>query len=130
VPDRSKLWAVALLLAALVVGGAAGWGARGTNVRPCTPKFRDIGGMVALLDKELDLSATQQDSVRAIFQRHRAGMEAIWRSVHPRYDSLRAVLEAEINAQLTPSQQRRHRELQDRMARERRAADSALTGRN
>jgi len=86
--------------------------------------------MVGFLTKELDLSATQQDSVRAIFRRHRAQMEAIWRSVHPRYDSIRAVLEVEINAQLTPDQQRRHRELLDRIARERRAADSSLTGSN
>lgn len=129
-PNRSQLWAFALLLASLVVGGAAGWAARGSSVQRCTPRFRDTAGMVGFLTKELDLSATQQDSVRAIFRRHRAQMEAIWRSVHPRYDSIRAVLEVEINAQLTPDQQRRHRELLDRIARERRAADSSLTGSN
>jgi len=130
VPNRSQLWAFALLAAALVVGGGAGWAARGTSVRRCTPKFRDTAGMVELLTKELNLSTAQQDSVRAVFRRHRAQMEAIWRSVHPRYDSLRAVFESEINAQLTPDQQRRHHELLERLGRERRAIDSAFTGHN
>jgi hypothetical protein len=122
------VWASALLAAALLVGGAAGWAARGPSAGRCTPKFRDTKAMVSFLTRELNLSPSQQDSVRAIFHRHRAAMEAIWRTVHFRYDTLRAVLESEISAQLTPEQQRRHRELQDRIARERRAADSAVTG--
>jgi len=130
VPNRSQLWAAALLAAALIVGGTAGWVARGSSVRRCTPRYRDTAGMVAFLTKELNLSATQQDSVRAIFHRHRDEMEAIWRTVHPRFDSLRAVLETEISAQLTPEQQRRHRDLLERIGRERRAADSAVTGHN
>jgi len=130
VPNRSQLWASALLAAALLVGGAAGWAARGSSVRRCTPRFRDTAGMVSFLARELNLSAVQQDSVRAIFHRHRAEMEGIWRTVHFRYDTLRSVLESEISAQLTPDQQRRHRELLDRIGRERRAADSALAGHN
>lgn len=129
-PNRSQVWAVALLLASLFLGGAVGWAARGSNVRRCTPRIRDTAGMVAFFTKELDLTPTQQDSVRAIFRRHRAEIETLWRTVHPRYDSLRAVLEVEIGAQLTPEQQRRHRALLDRIARERRGADSALTGGN
>src|SRR5438034_2262700 len=59
--------------------------------------------MVAHLAKELGLSATQQDSVRAVLERHRAEMDTLWHLVHPRVDSLRATIHREINAQLTPA---------------------------
>lgn len=120
-----RAWALALLVAVFVLGGAAGWAARGWNGRPCEPRLRDTGAMVQFLTKELDLTAVQQDSVRGIFRRHRAEMQALWQAMHPRVDSLRAVMQAEIDAQLTPDQQRRHRELVARLARERAARDSS-----
>jgi len=81
--------------------------------------------MVAHLAKELGLSATQQDSVRAVLERHRAEMDTLWHLVHPRVDSLRATIHREITAQLTPAQQSRYRDLIARFEHQRRGADSA-----
>jgi hypothetical protein len=121
VPNQSKSWAAALLVAVFLAGAAAGWGLHGTTTRRAP---RDTQAMVARLAKELDLSATQQDSVRAILDRHRAEMQAIWKQVHPRVDSLRAVLQAEISAQLTPAQQGRYRDLVARLEHQHRGADT------
>jgi hypothetical protein len=121
--DRSKAWAVALLVAVFAAGAATGWALRGSTARR-GPHPRDTRAMVAHLAKELDLSAAQQDSVRTILDRHRAEMEAIWKQVHPRADSLRAVLQAEIGAQLTPAQQSRYRDLVARFEHQRRGADT------
>jgi hypothetical protein len=122
VPNQPKSWAAALLVAVFLAGAAAGWGLRGTTARRGP---RDTQAIVARLAKELDLTATQQDSVRAILGRHRAEMAAIWKQVHPRVDSLRAVLQAEISAQLTPAQQGRYRDVVARFEQQRRGADTA-----
>jgi len=121
--NRSKVWAVALLVAVFVAGAATGWSLRGSAGRR-GPNPRDTNAMVAHLAKELDLSAAQQDSVRTILDRHRAEMAAIWKQVHPRADSLRTVLQAEIGAQLTPAQQSRYRDLVARFEHQRRGADT------
>jgi len=81
--------------------------------------------MVTHLAKQLDLSPTQQDSVRAVLQRHRAEIDTLWHLVHPRVDSLRATIHGEISAQLTPAQQSRYRDLMARFEHQRRGADSA-----
>ena len=60
--------------------------------------------MVKYLSAELHLSDTQKDSVRAILARHRPEMEALWREVHPRFDSIRTVIRGEISGQLTAVQ--------------------------
>src|SRR5690348_1770649 len=101
--NRSKAWAAVLLAAVFVAGGAAGWGI----ARRGDPHGRHGGGpegMVRYLDDELHLSSLQKDSVRAILARHRPEMEALWREVHPRFDSIRTVIRTEISAQLTPGQ--------------------------
>jgi len=67
------------------------------------------------LRRELDLTPAQEDSVRAIFERHRPQMEALWRDMRPRFDSLRAAVEAEIAAQLMPSQRTRFEAMRKRM---------------
>ncbi|OLC45641.1 MAG: hypothetical protein DMD29_01755 [Gemmatimonadetes bacterium] len=100
--NRSKAWAAVLLAAVFVAGGAAGWG---------IAAWRDPRGhrggpdaMVNYLDDHLRLSAAQKDSVRAVLARHRPEMEALWREVHPRFDSIRTVIRSEISRQLTPGQ--------------------------
>jgi Heavy-metal resistance len=123
VPNRSQTWAAALLVAVFAAGVATGWGLRGSTTRHAFNP-RDTKAMVAHLAKELDLSAAQQDSVRVIIDRHRAEMEAIWKQVHPRVDSLRTVLQTEISAQLTPAQQSRYRDLVARFEHQRRGADT------
>jgi hypothetical protein len=127
--NRSKAWAIALLAAVFVVGAAAGWCLRGWTAEGREPRYRDTNTMVAYLAKELSLSAAQRDSVRAVLGHHRGELEALWREVHPRFDSLRTVMRAEISAALTPAQQSRYRDLVVRAERQRRAADSARTGR-
>jgi hypothetical protein len=73
----------------------------------------------------MGLSATQQDSVRSVLDRHRMEMDSIWRATRPRVDSLRTLMQIEIEEQLTPTQQQRFRELLARHERERRQADRA-----
>lgn len=127
--NRSKAWALALLAAVFVAGAGAGWtlqawadGRRGAGVahRPRGPD-----AMVDYLARRLELSDTQRDSVRAVLGRHRSEMEAVWRRVHPTFDSLRTRINAEISAQLTPDQQARFQELLATMDHRHRLGDSA-----
>jgi len=67
------------------------------------------------LKRELELTPAQEDSVQAIFARHRPQMEALWREMRPRFDSVRAAVNAEISAQLTPAQRTKFQELEHRM---------------
>ena len=99
--NRSKAWAVALLALVFVAGGATGWGIA-TSRDPHGRRGPDA--MVNYLGDELRLSDAQKDSVRAILARHRPEMEALWREVHPRFDSIRTVIRGEISGQLTPAQ--------------------------
>lgn len=127
--NRSKAWALGLLaavfVAGLALGGAAqAWAGRrdGSCGRP--------GGTAAVvkdLTRELSLTAAQQDSVRAVFDRHRSEMEAVWKRVHPQFDSLRQVMRREISAQLTPPQQEKYKTLLAEHDRRRAAADSAAS---
>jgi Spy/CpxP family protein refolding chaperone len=110
--DRSKTWAAVLLAATFVAGAAAGWAMQAWGDDGGRSRGRrGPEGMVAYLAGELDLTAAQRDSVRAVFARHRPAMRALWESVHPRMDSLRQAMRAEIAAQLAPAQQERYREL-------------------
>ncbi len=130
--SRSKAWAVALLVAVFVAGGAAGWMVAGWSARPFARMGRGPDGMAEFLARRLDLSATQRDSVRAIIARHHADMQAIWRTVRPRLDSLRAVVNEEIRTQLTAAQQERYTRLLAKLEHQhegRRPKDSMTTGR-
>jgi heavy-metal resistance protein len=125
--NRSKAWAAVLLAAVFVAGGAAGWGV----ARWGDPRGRHGGGpegMVRYLDDELHLSNVQKDSVRAILVRHRPEMEALWREVHPRFDSIRAVIRTEISAQLTPGQRQGYLRLIEEQEHQRQKQDSANGG--
>lgn len=126
-PDRPKEWAVTLLAVVFIAGAAVGWGLRAANSP--TPRHRDSRAIVADLAKRLGLAPAQRESVRAVLERHRAEMDSLWRAVRPRIDSIRTVMQAEISAQLTPTQQGRFRDLVARHERERHAADSASQGR-
>ena len=106
---RSRAWAVALLVAVFVAGGAGGW-ALGHR-RSGGGSRGGPDGIAAYLARRLDLTPAQQESVRAVFVRHHTEMETIWAEVRPRMDSLRAVVRGEVNAQLTPDQQARYARL-------------------
>lgn len=109
---RSRAWAVALLAAVFLAGGAGGWAlgrhrpGGGGSSRGGSPD-----AIAAYLARRLDLTPAQQDSVRAVFVRHHAEMQTIWGAVRPRLDSLRAAVRTEVNAQLTPDQQARYARL-------------------
>ena len=123
-PSRSKAQAIALLAAVFLAGGAAGWGAAAWRADPRPPR-RGPDAMVDFLDGKLHLSAAQRDSVRTVITRHHAETEAIWREVHPRYDSLRAEMRREINAQLTGPQQAAYARLIAEWEHQHQAGDSA-----
>lgn len=110
--NRSKLAAVGLLAAVFLAGGLAGWGGREAADRDDhRPGRRGPDAMVDFLARELDLSAAQRDSVRAIFARHRPETDALWAQVRPRFDSIKTRMRAEIDAQLTPAQRTKHQQL-------------------
>lgn len=110
-PNRSKLSAVALLAAVLIAGGAAGWFVREGTGHDGRPRGRGPDAMVAYLSRQLSLSPTQADSVRAIFARHRPEIEALWAQVRPKFDSIKTVMRSEIDTQLTPDQRVKHQRL-------------------
>jgi len=120
--NNSKAWAVTLLAAVFVAGGAAGWGIA-TSRDPHSRRGPDA--MVNYLGDELRLSDTQKDSVRAILARHRPEMEALWREVHPRFDSIRTVIRGEISGQLTPAQRESYVRLLAEQEHQRQRQDSA-----
>jgi Heavy-metal resistance len=123
--NRSKLAAVTLLAAVFLAGGLAGWGGREAS-RKDDGRGRSRRGPDAWVDylgKELDLSAAQRDSVRAILIKHRPETEALWAQVRPRFDSIKTRVRAEIDAQLTPEQREQHQRLIEK-AEHRRRGDS------
>ncbi len=80
--NRSRLAAVGLLAAVFLAGGLAGWGGREAAERDGRGgSRRGPDAMVAYLSRELDLSAAQRDSVRAIFARHRPETDSLWARV-------------------------------------------------
>lgn len=107
----SKLFAVALLTVVLLVGGVAGWLLRESTDHDGRRRGRGPDAMVAYLTRELKLTPAQADSVRAAFARHRPEIQALSTQVRPRFDSIKAVVRAEIDAQLTPEQRAQHQRL-------------------
>ena len=110
-PTRSKLSAVALLAVVFLAGGGAGWFLSESTDHDARPRGRGPDAMVAYLTRELKLSPAQADSVRAAFARHRPEIQALLGQVRPRFDSIKAVVRAEIDAQLTPEQRTQHQRL-------------------
>jgi Spy/CpxP family protein refolding chaperone len=114
--------AVALLVLAAAVGGAAGSvltarAACGKGGADC--HRHGNAWYVALLDRELKLSAAQRDSVRAILRRRDASMDSIWTEMRPRIDAARNSIRTDISQVLTPEQQGRYRDLTARLDAER-----------
>src|SRR5262245_8795520 len=105
--NRSKMWAVTLLAAVFAAGALSGWAVQAAADRAPPRPRRGPDAMVNHLTEELTLTPAQQESVRAVFTRHRGEMDAIWPTVRPRMDSLRAVRHGEILGQLTEEQRAR-----------------------
>ncbi len=121
---RSKLWVVVALVTTFAAGVGVEWGLRtwiGAHPGGVWGRGRRHGteAVVPYLARELDLTAAQRDSVHAIFERHRCDMAALWRQTRPRFDSLRATIDAEIETQLSPTQRERFHALAPRRERTR-----------
>ena len=112
--NRSRTWAVMLLAATFAAGAAVGAGGRALWVRYAAAvapeRPRGIDRMMSDLDDELHLTPVQHDSVRAILQRHWTRMSAVWETVRPRFDSMRALMDSEVSRHLTPDQQVKYRD--------------------
>ncbi|PYO76728.1 MAG: hypothetical protein E6K55_06865 [Gemmatimonadetes bacterium] len=112
--NRSRTWAVMLLAATFAAGAAVGAGGRALWVRyaaaAAPERPRGIDRMMSDLDDELHLTPVQHDSVRAILQRHWTRMSAVWETVRPRFDSMRALMDSEVSRHLTPDQQVKYRD--------------------
>jgi hypothetical protein len=121
--NRSKAGAVALLIVVFAVGAIVGWSGRG-SVDRSPPRYSNSRAMVAYLTKQLTLTPLQQESIRVMLRRHRADVDTVLQRVRPRFDSLRATMQGEIAAQLTPTQQGRFRELIAEFDRQRHIRDS------
>lgn len=124
--NQSKAWAIGLLAAVFVAGATLAWGFdEWVGDRGRGGRRRGTEDMVAFLDRKVDLRPAQRDSVRAVFVRYRTAMDAIWAEVHPRVDSVRNLMRAEINAQLDSAQRERYARLIAEHEHQRRKADSA-----
>jgi Spy/CpxP family protein refolding chaperone len=103
----SKLWAIALLVAVAAVGFALGALTTDYTHRPPPRDGRGRNGYATHLADQLGLDSTQTDSVRAIVQRYRPAMRAVFDQVRPQMDTLRSQMYADISSVLTPAQRPR-----------------------
>ncbi|HEU4700367.1 MAG TPA: hypothetical protein VFS40_14380 [Gemmatimonadales bacterium] len=116
----SRGTAVVLLVAAFLVGLAAGAGAMAVRTRARTgdatvaPAARTSEGYLDRLTRDLALTPVQRDSVRAVLERHRPQMDSLWQSVRPRFETLRTTIRSEIRTHLTPEQRARYEQLLER----------------
>jgi hypothetical protein len=122
---KSKLWAIALLIA--VAGAGFALGALTTDVTHHGRDREERGreGYAAHLAAELGLDSVQTDSVRAVLTRYRPAMRAVFDQVRPQMDSLRQQMHNDINRQLTAEQRQRFDSL---LVRERAMRERAAQG--
>ncbi len=118
--NKSKAWAIGLLIAVAAAGFAAG-----LAVQSWTSHRGRGDGYSGYLTRELGLTRPQHDSVAAILRRHRPEMHAIFATIRPQIDSARARVNDEIRGVLTKDQQSAYQQLLDRDRAERARADSA-----
>ncbi len=121
--NRSKVWAITLLvavaLAGLVAGAALeGWAAGRHRHHDAHETYSGY------LARKLGLSPAQHDSVVAILRRHRPEIRALFLTIRPALDTARARVADEIRLILTPAQRETYQRLLDRDRAERARADS------
>jgi len=127
--NRPTAWATLLLVTTFAagivvgVGGRALWGRVAYGGAP--ERGRGVEPLVAELTDELALTPVQRDSVHAILQRHFTRMAAVWDTVRPRFDALRAEMDSEVTAHLTPDQQAKYRDHMARHRHQREKTDSS-----
>jgi Spy/CpxP family protein refolding chaperone len=122
--NRSKLWAVGLLVAIGVVGFATGAATMNYAAKDNRSE-RARCSYSGILSRELGLTDAQRDSVRAVLRRYRPETRALYDRIRPEMDSLRARIRADISALLTPSQREAYERFLAREREERAHRDSA-----
>ena len=114
--DKSKLWAIGLLLAAFAAGIAVGGAASATfgerdrrgdrDTRRSRP--REEISYLDRLNRDLNLSPAQRDSVAAILKRYDEPMRELWRRERQQVDSMRLQVRGQITALLDEQQRERY----------------------
>jgi hypothetical protein len=127
--NRPAAWATLLLVATFAAGIVVGVGGRALWVRAAyggaPERGRGVEPLVAELTDELALTPVQRDTVHAILQRHFTRMAAVWDTVRPRFDALRAEMDSEVTAHLSPEQQEKYRDHMARHRHQREKTDSS-----
>ncbi len=115
-PRRLHLWTALILVAVFAAGAATGagltWALRPHGPGPGGPRPHPDG--MPPLVAELGLSPDQAARARAIFESHRAELEAAIQEAFPRVRAVQDRVDAEIRAILTPDQVARFDELRTR----------------
>jgi Spy/CpxP family protein refolding chaperone len=121
--NGSRFRALVLLAAVLLAGLALGWFANERSRHARRTDRRDPERLVERMTEDLNLNSVQQDSIRAIFARRRADIDSLWADVHPRFEAIRTLTNAEIESLLTPDQRERFREEERRRDERRRGRE-------
>lgn len=128
--NKSRLWALALLVATFAAGAAVGGVVSAALGRPSEGMARERRPSYAeRLQGELALTPAQRESVEVILDRRQAAMSELWRTVSPRFDSLRVQIRGEILSVLSPEQQTQFQALTARSDSARAAREREYGGR-
>jgi Spy/CpxP family protein refolding chaperone len=125
--NRTKLYAVVLLIAVFAAGIAIGAGVsaaaseRGGHGDGSQPRRQE--GYADRLERELQLTTAQRDTVDHILNRYQDSMNIVWHAMRPRMDSIRAAVRFDIMNALDSTQQAAYRDFIHR-------TDSARTSRS
>ena len=124
--SRTRTRAAALLGAAFVLGALVGAGGMAVAEHRHAGSHRHgPDEFLHQMTGTLHLTAPQQDSVRQILARHRPAMDSLWRELGPRFETLQGTIRSEIRQQLTPGQQGRFADMNQRFDAMRHTSDSA-----
>ena len=133
---RSRLGAVALLLATFVLGALVGGAATSMFDREAHKREHPAGQRPSYVDRlsaDLGLNESQKDSVQQVLDRHQPAMDSLWTTVRqqfgPQFQSERQLIRNEISAFLTPEQQAKYAELQRQDSLRRAEGDRSRNGR-
>jgi hypothetical protein len=113
-PNKSKLYAVGLLIAVFAAGVAVGTGVSAAASDRGDSRTRDQDhrqeGYAERLERELQLAPAQKDTVDQILARYQDSMTVLWGTMRPRTDSIRVAVRNDIMHALTESQQTQYRD--------------------
>jgi Spy/CpxP family protein refolding chaperone len=112
---RLHLWSGLIILGVFLAGAVAGAGVFAW-LRPPPPPMMGPPppGELPRPLRELNLTAEQREKAKAIFERHRATVEALIQESFPRVRAAQEQMDRELRAILTEEQARKFDELQAR----------------